>query len=320
MKWAGLTLVVVGLILLCNTHGLLPWACWSLLGLYWPVLFIVAGVELLVRRRVSLRTIILVALMIVVLGGVLLRTPLGRYIPGQDLIKGPKWYWLEPPVKPRRFFPFPQVGAGEPSDLPRAMLVVQPIPAGVDRARYELRIGGGKLRIGGTPEFLIDGKVEYWFQKPEVACRVTRGEAVVTLEHVEKGTPGCTVDLGLSEKVPVAIGIDAGACDAELDLSKLKVTDLAVDIGASRLSINFGNTGVSTRARIKAGASRVDLVAPQAVGVRIKSESAFGDQDFSDQGLLRADEYWVSPGWDQASTKIDIEIQAGVSSVRLKRV
>ncbi|MGB9867701.1 MAG: LiaF transmembrane domain-containing protein [Bacillota bacterium] len=317
MRWAGFVLLVVGLVLLCNTLGLLPWACWAFLGLYWPVLLIVAGVQLLVWRRVSVKGLVVIALIMVVVGGIVLRTPLAKYVPGQDLLRGSKWFWMHPPMRQRPFF-FQQT-EDEVPDTPRTMAVVEPVLPGVESARYELKVKGGKLRIGGVRDFLVNGKVEYWAQRPQVTCRVVGREAVVTLEHQET-VPGSRADLNLCEQMPVAIGIDAGACDAELDLSRLKVTDLAVDIGASRLSISFGNTGVSTRARIKAGASRVDLIAPESVGVRIKTASAVGNEDFSDQGLFPTDGYWVSPGWDRANTTVDIEIQAGISSVRLKRV
>jgi len=47
-------LVAAGVVLLLNTLGILPWASWSQIGRYWPVLVIAFGLSVLwrnVRRR-----------------------------------------------------------------------------------------------------------------------------------------------------------------------------------------------------------------------------------------------------------------------------
>ncbi len=43
----GIILVIAGIILLFNNSGLIPWTIWSTLSSFWPVIFILIGLDIL---------------------------------------------------------------------------------------------------------------------------------------------------------------------------------------------------------------------------------------------------------------------------------
>ena len=47
----GLLILLVGLILLLNTFGLISWTFWTVAAMFWPVLLIVIGAQLLFGRN-----------------------------------------------------------------------------------------------------------------------------------------------------------------------------------------------------------------------------------------------------------------------------
>lgn len=50
---SGISFTVLGLVLLANTLGWVPWKAWASLLVYWPLLVVAAGVELALRKRVT---------------------------------------------------------------------------------------------------------------------------------------------------------------------------------------------------------------------------------------------------------------------------
>src|SRR5689334_14326052 len=71
--------VIVGVVLLLNNLGYLPWAVWTALGQMWPVLLILFGLDLLIGRRNAWvgATVILISF-VAVLGAALWLTYSGK--------------------------------------------------------------------------------------------------------------------------------------------------------------------------------------------------------------------------------------------------
>ncbi len=84
----GIGLILLGIIMLLFTVGLLPWAAWWLLARYWPVLLIIGGVELLLRRRLTIGLLVVGAFLIVLVGG-LLGASGAISLPSRGLLPGP---------------------------------------------------------------------------------------------------------------------------------------------------------------------------------------------------------------------------------------
>src|SRR3989304_3593779 len=75
---APFILVFLGIIFLLNNFGFLPWSIWLSLWKFWPVLLLLIGVELFVGRQASLRTILILSLLIFVAPIFLFFNPFGE--------------------------------------------------------------------------------------------------------------------------------------------------------------------------------------------------------------------------------------------------
>lgn len=317
MRWSrvawGAGLIVLGVILLLFTTGVLPWSAWALLGTLWPVLLVIAGAELLIRRRVSLGWLLVGACLIVLVGGAL---QAAGVLPG----------WLVPlrgrvieygPVTP-------------PRPLPGGIGVYglqQLVGPAVREAEVTVRFGGGTLRMGpGEAGVLARGTLEYVGEQPSVDYREGGSRA-----HLEiSPAPGSWTDPGvvrrglywelyLSPQVVLDLRVDAGACKGELDLSALKIDRLALKAGAGDITLRLGSQGFPGRVTVGTGASQVTISVPRDAGLRITVEGALASHNFEEAGLTRSGRVWETPGYAAAATRYEIDIDAGVSHIRLER-
>ena len=168
----------------------------------------------------------------------------------------------------------------------------------------------------------------------------------------------------LSTRVPMDLSLALGAVQGEVDLSGMRLRDLALKAGAADLAVHFASanpermrlmtldvgaasltvTGAAfarterVRANIAAGALDLDLsgaldhdvdvsvnmamghctlrVARDAA-VRIDASTLLGD--FDKAGLEKRSDGWYSPGFDQATHHVRVQLRAFVGGFTLSR-
>jgi hypothetical protein len=109
-----------------------------------------------------------------------------------------------------------------------------------------------------------------------------------------------------------------GACKLLLDLTPYKTEKIDVDAGVSMIRIKLGDRSEKTQVRVKTGVSSVRIDVPSSVGCEIRDNAHVGSTSydgFSETG----DGYWRSENFASASKKIYIDVQTGVTSVRIER-
>lgn len=121
--------------------------------------------------------------------------------------------------------------------------------------------------------------------------------------------------VGLTREVPLALRVDVGAAQSDLDLSDMKVTDLVLKTGASSTVIRLPKSAGMTNVRIDSGAASVKLSVPEGVAARIRSTMGLGSSTIDQRRFPRSGEYYQSPDYDSAANKIDIRSDGGVGSL-----
>ena len=126
--------------------------------------------------------------------------------------------------------------------------------------------------------------------------------------------------MGIARDVPVALRVDTGASDNQLDLADLRVTDLQVHTGASETRIVLPRAAGMTSVRIEAGAASVRIRVPDRVAARISGGMVLGGARVDERRFPRAMTTpgpgvgWLSPDWATASNRVDIAFQGGVGA------
>jgi len=129
------------------------------------------------------------------------------------------------------------------------------------------------------------------------------------------GGGGRRWDVRLTPDIPLRLRFQLGACQSNLDLGDLHVTDLALESGAADTRVHFPRAASMTRAKVKSGAASVRLSVPEGVSARITATMAIGSLDVDTRRFPRSGSGYASPDYDAAANKLDLSIEGGVGSV-----
>ncbi len=197
---------------------------------------------------------------------------------------------------------------------------------GASRARLAVRHGAGRLSFAGgaAPDLLFSGT----FGGGLDLNQRTAGDMLdAELRVPTQGWmwwgpwgPWNTLDwdVRLNENVPISLNFNTGAGESRLDLSNLRVTDLVLKTGASATTLTMPANAGMTRADIETGAAALNVQVPSGVAARIRVRSGLAGISVDSQRFPRQGDLYLSPDYETAANKLDMDIQTGVGSVDIR--
>jgi hypothetical protein len=287
--------------LLQNT-GVLPPNFWLNLWRLWPLVLVLAGIELLFAHRMPWMAVAGLA--------------------GLVLIGGAAWANTNVTREPVAAVS----GRTVETDLD-----------GAQQAAVTVRFAAGQLDVGAWPEadstqlasMTYDGPAE---QAPRPSYSVSpTGVGQLQYQVSGHGTPnfapigGGSADttrmsLDLSQTVPItSMTIQTGAANTNLDLSSLQVDNLDVSMGAANTSVKLPKiTGTST-AHINGGASNLTVNVPPGVAARIRYRGGLSTINVDTTRFPQVDTgLYQSPDYDTATSKVDVTLETGFTTIQVK--
>lgn len=192
---------------------------------------------------------------------------------------------------------------------------------GANQASLKLSHGAGRIFVGGgtTPGQLLSGSFAGGVKHS--AHRV--GDRLDA--HLESrpfafppfigGWQGMGWNFNLNRDVPIALKLETGASQAELDLRDVKVTDLKISTGASKTDITLPANAGATNIKVELGAASLDMVVPQGVAARIRAEQGISAIEVDTNRFPYSNGIYESPDFSSAQNKVDIKIEAGAGRV-----
>jgi hypothetical protein len=213
----------------------------------------------------------------------------------------------------------PRLGSGG-SEMEHMALPLE----NASEAQVSIEHGAGRLILRGPAPAgqLVEGD----FSAVELHSRHENGKAIlsiksrvdgwVTLPWNWGGGP-FTWDFGLTGQVPIKLRVQSGANSNELDLSELQVKSLKLETGASSSKIKLPRAAGHTIVDIDCGASSVDITVPDGVAADIRVDSGMADIAINKMRFPRNGKHYTSPDYAEAANKVDIDIDTGMSSVRI---
>jgi len=294
-----LILITIGVLLLLNQFGRLPWDLWLNVWRFWPVIFILIGVDILVSAsRSTLLYILGLLLAIAVIGGIIAYAVLQT---------GP-------------------LPVGEPVGGTQAL---QEALQGATSGRVTLRPGVARLRVAALADSLnfVEGEIQYERDslKAEKEYSVGGGQAVLTVRSRSRSTQFFRFGQQVSERwnlrftprVPLELIVNAGVGDIDLDLSALKVTKLDLDAGVGTLNVSLPMGAGTTSASINAGVGSISVHIPSGVGARVHVSRGLGSVSVHSGRLVRSGNDYKSADYDTAENRVDLTVNGGVGSISI---
>jgi len=125
-------------------------------------------------------------------------------------------------------------------------------------------------------------------------------------------------DFYLNKHVIWDLDLDLGAVSGELNLEQVPIKSIDLDFGAGNLDIILGTKHNKSDIKIDSGASNLTIVIPKEAGIKLKLDAALTKTNIDDLKLNKSGDYYFSPNYEEATTKIEFDINMGVGKIDFK--
>jgi hypothetical protein len=285
-------LIALGVILLLNNLGVLAWSVWDVMFRLWPILLIAVGLDLIVGHRSIWGSLVGLAVLLAVLAGAL---------------------WLFSVDIGGR-----QRGAAE--EITQAL-------GSAERAEVTIHRGSGSLRIQALPESanLIEG-VFHPSGAEKIARNFALSDGTATLTLRSDGTSWGpfaggprdvrTWHLGMTPGVPLRLNVNLGVGESDIDLSGLMIQDFRLSMGVGQATVILPDRG-RFQAKIEGAIGETVVVIPESMGARVHFSTALVNRDVP-SGYQARDDVYVSPTYDSAEGRVDLEVGQAIGRVAIR--
>jgi hypothetical protein len=204
----------------------------------------------------------------------------------------------------------------------------QVLTAGMDsvfsRAKFSFEGGAGHFEFRDTTSEFVRAEIrssitsytldrDDWNDVPHF--RLSMDDASVSWEGTGMKN---RVYIFLNPQPAWDLVIEAGAASMDFDLRPYDVRTLNLDAGAASLDVRLGGRADTCRVDVETGASSVTLRVPENVGCEVHTESALSSKSLPGFEKVASGHYRTA-GFDEAPRKIFIDVESGLSTIKVKR-
>jgi hypothetical protein len=215
----------------------------------------------------------------------------------------------------------PPARAQEPS----ATVVTEALVPDTKHASLSLEAGVGTFVIGGGSAQLMEAEINSDPWTYSVDRDSAGGRDRVRMWTNERGGAHWpwkfrnTVEVKLNPAPSWEVNLETGASRVDADLRGLAVERLRIEAGASTLRVQLGSLAEECAVTLKTGASAVRIYVPESVGCDLRLETGLSVKRLP--GFEKRTSTWYeTENISAARRKIHLDIEAGVSSIRVFRV
>ncbi len=274
-----LVLITLGIVFLLANAGYMTGLSWRQVAQLWPVLFVLLGVDLLIRPRSMLAAVVAE---VAIIGAVLFY-----------LVAAPGLTFGTNALSTGAFTSQESV-----------------VREGAGALSLTLAYGAGDLTLKGGSGDLVTVKST---REDIDLQRVGRSaaSAVVDVRSVVPDMPfdgtARAWDVAVPSDIPVGMTLNLGAGDFDIDLSNVKLTHLTLNNGASDLRLALPKPSGNVPITISTGASSLDLSIPAGIEYSVRVTGAVNTVS----GLQESSAY------TSAVDRLTIVISSGASSITI---
>jgi hypothetical protein len=268
---------------------------WGTLWRYWPVLVIIIGLNILLRRFNTWAVSALIfAILLGCLGGAIWQHGLSST----------------------------KTDSGSQSVKSYSQAL-----DGMDKLDVLIDFNAGNLNIRSLPVDSSDAV--------QVVSYLRSGNAGVIADFAQTGSEGTINftstgikrnfwdadlrwDMKLNGTITLGLNIVSSAGNLDLDLSQMKVHDILMKMNAGNCSLYLPVPDGVTLVNITQSAANTDIVIPSGIPARIAIDSNISVLDIDQSRFTKFDNYYQSGDYDTATNRIKIAVKSDAGRISIK--
>jgi hypothetical protein len=300
-----LILITIGLVFLLVNFGVIPGVTAVQLLSLWPLLLILAGVDIAIGHRWPLAAVG-IDVAVIALGLALLATQ-------PTVFSGPFFFEREADG----------VGQREVSVERRS----------VTSLSLDINGGAGRFRVSGGSTMLVDA------HSPNEDLRLRRADfdkggehADVRIDHSGNrrvGGVSADVEARVASDIPTDLELNGGAGEFFIDLSDVRVSGAELNIGAASLTLTLPRPTSATtapttkptpevRIEVNAGASNITIDVPEGVEARVTTSGALLSLRSTNSRVTASGLSAETSGYASTTARVTVRVTAGASSITIR--
>lgn len=293
----GMVLIVIGGLWIAGTLGLIQLSVLFILFKFWPVLLILAGINIISKGN---KGIVLLSLLLVLAGAF--------YLAQNDAQIASHFNWHH--------------RGNDVCDNVEQIKDVYELQT-IESATLELDLGVGDISIVDAKDdqfaYNVPGHnlLRSYTHENNEARILFRTEGDFNFKRLS-GNNRYNYDFELPKDVLWTLDLDVGAADGYFDFSDLMLERVKINTGASDCKVIFGDRNDYTYVDIDSGVSDLTLEVKKGLGLRIESDGAISDHNYKESGLVKFNGYYATKDYENANKQIEIKVDSAVSDVYLK--
>lgn len=197
-------------------------------------------------------------------------------------------------------------------------------PQGAQRAEIALRPAVARLHLSAheDAEALVEGTVTTGASEElEQSFSVAGDLAVLRLASVRRFpfisfNENLSWELRLNPQIPLELSVEAGVGRAELELTDLNLVALTLSTGVGESRITLPAEG-RFEVRVRSGVGATTIRIPRGLAARIRVSAGLGSTHVLGD-YRRQDGLYLSPDYDGAEHRVDLEVEAGIGEVTIE--
>ncbi len=326
---AGIILLILGVVLLLNTTGVVSWDIWFQFLRFWPMMLIAVGLHIIIAPRFPIISALVVALILVAGIGASYVYELnaeGEFSTNMGSVSHYSWALDDADTLSVEIH-FESGSLTIDSDVSSSGDELFSVSAiGIDALVNPALDANAFPHASGWHPTSIDGDVSVIIS-PDLRSRASRANLLrpydggwdidIDLFGLLQRLSGADWEVAISPDVVLSLDVEAGVADIYLDMSQLDMETLDMDVGAADLELALPADAGHTDVNISAGAADIDIEIPEGVAAYINVAGAATSMDIETGRFPARDGAYVSPGYDTSMNRVELNIDAGASSVSI---
>ncbi len=194
-----------------------------------------------------------------------------------------------------------------------------------ESVRADIDMGAGELHVGGGAAKLMEADFTYnredW--KPEVIYDGGSFRGMLTVKQPNgnhfPGHVNYRWDLRFNDGVPLDLHINCGAGQSKLELGRLDLRSLEVNMGVGQIEADLrGRPKRDYDVKIDGGIGEAIVDLPDTVGIVADAKGGIGGIDV--QGLHKSGDRWVNDIYENGRNvpTIHVAVNGGIGSIKLR--